>query len=238
MVTLEHIKKMSYQEKDWLQDELWNLIATNNIKEVKNFLKDFRPKDVFCDANFDFEQEAMINAPLTLYQACIAYEKTQDWTLLEFLLSLGLQANDTDGENNVLQYYIKLGRNNPEVIHFLLQKGASFETIGQGKEASGWNIIHKCAHDQQADTLRLLAKFGADMQTRTQVYHNGELIAQTPLMIAASSTQEPMGIATKALLALGVDINASDNKQTALDVAIGVNKEILKNAGAKRYCEL
>lgn len=76
------------------------------------------------------------------------------------------------------------------------------------------------------------------MQTRTQVYHNGELIAQTPLMIAASSTQEPMGIATKVLLALGVDINANDNKQTALDVAIGVNKEILKNAGAKHYCEL
>ena len=137
MVTLEHIKKMSYQEKDWLQDELWNLIATNNIKEVQNFLTDFRPKDVFCDANFDFEQEAMINAPLTLYQACIAYEKTQDWTLLEFLLSLGLQANDTDGENNVLQYYIKLGGNNAEVIHFLLQKGASFETIGQ----SGWNTF-------------------------------------------------------------------------------------------------
>lgn len=40
-------------------------------------------------------------------------------------------------------------------------------------------------------------------------------------------------------IALSVEVNARrQRRQTALDVAIGVNKEILKNAGAKQYLEL
>lgn len=40
----------------------------------------------------------MFNSALSLYQACLAYEKTKNFDMLNFLLSYGLKASDSDGE--------------------------------------------------------------------------------------------------------------------------------------------
>lgn len=98
MINLEYIKKMSFEEKDSLQKELWHLISSNNIKEIRNFLKDFKLEDIFYENSFDFEEEPMFNSALSLYQACLAYEKTKNFDMLNFLLSYGLKASDSDGE--------------------------------------------------------------------------------------------------------------------------------------------
>lgn len=231
MINLEYIKKMSFEEKDSLQKELWHLISSNNIKETRNFLKDFKLEDIFYENSFDFEEEPMFNSALSLYQACLAYEKTKNFDMLNFLLSYGLKASDSDGENNVLQYCIKFGGSDVNLIGFLLDKKASFESLGK----DGWSIIHNCANYQKTQALALIAKFGANMEARTDVKYKNENIKQTPLMIAAASKEQPLGEATKMLISLGVNLNAKDRNKTALDYAYDINIQLLQEAGAKSF---
>lgn len=51
MLNAKYIKKMSHSEKDWLQEELWRLVSSNNIPEVERFLRDFGHKQSFVEPN-------------------------------------------------------------------------------------------------------------------------------------------------------------------------------------------
>lgn len=117
----------------------------------------------------------------------------------------------------------------------MLDRGAEFESYGKG----GWNFLHRCANKQEIEKLKIVCKYGANIDTRTQIQIGKHKISQTPLMILLLSSSSPKIQAIKALITLGADVNATDKRKNVLDMALNEkDKESLKQAGAKSYKEL
>lgn len=235
-MTLEEIKRLSHREKDDLQNELWEIIKANNLSELKKFLQYFNDvQQLFYSPNFDNEEEPIFNAAITLRNACLVCDRTKDFQILELLLQYGLKANDDDGYNNALQYYVGAGGQDSHIISFLLERGAEFESYGK----DGWNFLHRCADKQEIEKLKIACKYGANIDSRTQIQIGKDKISQTPLMILLLSNSSPKTQEIKALIALGADVNATDKRKSVLDMALNEkDKESLKQAGAKSYKEL
>ncbi|WP_416862555.1 ankyrin repeat domain-containing protein, partial [Helicobacter ganmani] len=229
------IKSLSHKDKDDLQNELWEIIKANDLSKLKQFLQYYDAQRFFYDPNFDDEEEPIFNAAITLRNACLVCDRTKDFQILEFLLQYGLKANDNDGWGNALQYYVDVGGQDSQIISFLLEREAEFEDYGR----DGWNFLHRCAANQEIEKIQIACKYGANIDTRTQVQIGKHKISQTPLMILLLSNSSPKIQAIKALIALGADVNAVDNQKSVLDMALNQKeKESLKQAGAKSYKEL
>ncbi|WP_300918860.1 hypothetical protein, partial [Helicobacter rodentium] len=54
---------------------------------------------------------------------------------------------------------------------------AEFESYGK----DGWNFLHRCADKQEIEKLKIVCKYGANIDSRTQIQIGKHKISQTPL---------------------------------------------------------
>jgi|InofroStandDraft_1065614.scaffolds.fasta_scaffold03854_4 hypothetical protein len=255
MKTLEEIKAIFRESEDEIKDKFWELIKSNNLEAVKEFLKDYPIPEIFFEKWFQnswtrkVQLEPFFPSPLVLAHAGLAYEKDKSFAMIEYFESLGLKADDQYDWWNALSGYIDWGGKNPKVIEYFLGKGATFETYTE----YGNTPIHNWALFGKPKKLEVALKAGANIEMKS-IKTDNELrvgwnhIDATPLYEAVTD-DERVASCTGILLKYGAEVNAvhcslNDDGtwfaiRSILDVAYGgKNKKLLKEAGAKTWKQL
>ena len=253
MKTLEELKAIFRESGGDIKDKFWELIKSNNLEAVKEFLKDYPIPEIFFEKWFNIKRlgvklEPFFPSPFVLAYAGLAYDKDKSFAMIEYFESLGLKADDQHEHWNALSNYIVWGGKNPKVIEYFLGKGATFETYCE----YGNTPVHYFAMGQPK-ALEVALKAGANIEMKT-IKTDNELrigwrhIDATPLY-AAVTEEERVASCTGILLKYGAEVNAvhyyleKDGTwfaiRSILDVAYGgKNKKLLKEAGAKTWKQL
>jgi ankyrin repeat protein len=129
--------------------------------------------------------------------------------------------------NEALRKAVRLGR--IEMMHLLIQRGAEVSTRDP---QTGWSLLHTAVEHGMKESIRVLAKAGADINA----LNDG---GQTPLHLAVDAqtdAAEQIGAlpdlsTIRLLLELGADRSIRDNDgRTASDWAADAGVELLRNA--------
>lgn len=215
MKTREEMEAMYNKKGPDLTEDLCDLVESNDIEGVKNFLKDYPVPEVFFAKWFDFWEKgnnihSFLNPAVVLGAAGIAYDKSGSFAMMEYLESLGLQADYQYLSHNALTSYISQGGKNPKTIEYFKSKGATFEIYNQ----FGATPLHRWARDNdEAEALETALKAGANPNIKRGKRSDGEVdwnsIDSTPLYEATRYDEgEPQGACAKVLLKYGAEVNA------------------------------
>lgn len=257
MKTLEELKPIFYENQFEIKDKFGELIKSNNLEAVKEFLRDYPIPEIFFEKCFkakhntdDEELNPFFPSPFVLAHAGLAYEKDKNFAMIEYFESLGLKADDEDDWYNALSSYIDWGGKNPKVIEYFLGKGATFETYTE----YGNTPLHNWALFGKPKKLEVALKAGANIEIKA-IKTDNELrvgwsrIDATPLYSAVVDDENRVASCTGILIKYGAEVNAvhyslnNDGTwfaiRSILDVAYGgKNKQLLKQAGAKTWKQL
>lgn len=256
MKTLEELKAIFRESGDDIRDKFWELIKSNNLEAVKEFLKDYPIPEIFLEKWFqnrwtrEVKLEPFFPSPFVLAYAGLAYDKDKSFAMIEYFESLGLKADDQYNQWNALSGYIYWGGKNPKVIEYFLGKGATFETYTE----YGDTPLHNFAMFGMPKALEVALKAGANIEMKS-IKTDNELrigwrnIDATPLYEAVTDEDNRVASCTGILLKYGAEVNAvhyhlkKDGTwfavRSILDVAYGgKNKKLLKEAGAKTWKQL
>lgn len=257
MKTLEELKPIFYENQFEIKDKFGELIKSNNLEAVKEFLRDYPIPEIFFEKCFkakhntdDEELNPFFPSPFVLAHAGLAYEKDKNFAMIEYFESLGLKADDEDDWYNALSSYIDWGGKNPKVIEYFLGKGATFETYTEYGSAP----IHNWAMFGKPKKLEVALKAGANIEMKSIKTDNKlrvgwSNIDATPLYEAVTDNENRVASCTGILIKYGAEVNAvhyslnNDGTwfaiRSILDVAYGgKNKQLLKQAGAKTWKQL
>lgn len=254
MKTLEELKAIFRESGDDIRDKFWELIKSNNLEAVKEFLKDYPIPEIFLEKCFNryrrkVKLEPFFPSPFVLAYAGLAYNKDKSFAMIEYFESLGLKADDQYEHWNALSSYIVWGGKNPKVIEYFLGKGATFETYC---EYGNTPLYYFASGNPKA--LEVALKAGANIEMKS-IKTDNELrvgwrhIDATPLYAAVTDERAASCTCTEILLKYGAEVNAVHYSleddgtwfavRSILDVAYGgKNKKLLKEAGAKTWKQL
>lgn len=215
MKTLEELKAIFRESGDDIKDKFWELIKSNNLEAVKEFLKDYPIPEIFFEKCFQnswtrkVKLEPFFPSPFVLTHAGFAYNKDKSFAMIEYFESLGLKADDQYGCWNALSGYIHWGGKNPKVIEYFLGKGATFETYSE----YGNTPLHNWASFGKPKALEVALKAGANIEMKV-IKTDDELrlcwshIDATPLYEAVTDDENRVASCTGILLKYGAEVNA------------------------------
>ncbi len=148
--------------------------------------------------------------------------------MTEFLISRGADLNDTLSRVGNTVVSLALDRRKPEIVKFLVAKGATVRMLTSGHYPAGWTLLHTAAWDCGRELIDLLADHGVPVDQKAPG-------GRTPLHNACAQGNTA---GAAALIARGADPNAAgDQGQTPLFYAVNRgNTELaalLVDAGAR-----
>lgn len=131
--------------------------------------------------------------------------------MTEFLMARGADINDTLSRVGNTVVSLALDRRKPEIVKFLVGKGATTRMLTRGESPANWTLLHTAAWECGKDMVDLLADHGVPVDQKTTG-------GRTPLHNACGQGNIE---GAKALITRGADPNAAtDQGQTPLFFAV------------------